>query len=231
MFGLPLEYFDQGMKRYGFHGLSYEFVASALPEYLGELSDGRVIVAHLSRSASLCAMQRRRSVATTMGFTALDGLLMGTRCGNIDPGVTLYLMSEKKLNSQQVTDLLYRRSGLLGVSGISADMRELLASDSERAAEAIELFVYGAARQLGGLIATLGERDALIFTGGSGTHSCHNLTGLWVNPVQPKNTFCHIQSVCRNLHFGFAVPQVVGIETPLWHINAVRSWSALLFNT
>lgn len=171
MFGLPLAYFEQGLKRYGFHGLSYEFIASVLPEYLDERADGRIIVAHLGSGASLCAMLRRRSVATTMGFTALDGLLMGTRCGNIDPGVILYLMNEKKLNSQQVTDLLYRRSGLLGVSGISADMRELLASRSERAAEAIELFVYGAARQLGGLIATLGGLDALIFTGGMGAYS------------------------------------------------------------
>ena len=178
MFGLPLEYFDQGVKRYGFHGLSYEFIASALPEYLGELSDGRVIVVHLGSGASLCAMQQRRSVATTMGFTALDGLLMGTRCGNIDPGVILYLMNEKKLNSQQLTDLLYRRSGFLGISGISADMRELLASDSERAAEAIELFVYDAARQLGGLIATLGGLDALIFTRGIGTYSPHPATYL-----------------------------------------------------
>ena len=171
IFGLPLAYFEQGLKRYGFHGLSYEFIASVLPEYLDERADGRIIVAHLGSGASLCAMLRRRSVATTMGFTALDGLLMGTRCGNIDPGVILYLMNEKKLNSQQVTDLLYRRSGLLGVSGISADMRELLASRSERAAEAIELFVYGAARQLGGLIATLGGLDALIFTGGIGAYS------------------------------------------------------------
>jgi acetate kinase len=171
MFGLPVEYFDEGVKRYGFHGLSYEFIASVLPNYLGDLADGRVIVAHLGSGASLCAMRERRSVATTMGFTALDGLLMGTRCGAIDPGVILHLLIEKKLSAEQITDVLYRRSGLLGVSGFSADMRELLESESPRAAEAVALFVYGAARQIGSLIAALGGLDALIFTGGIGSHS------------------------------------------------------------
>ena len=171
MFGLPFEYFDQSVKRYGFHGLSYEFIASVLPEYLAELADGRVILAHLGNGTSLCAMRRHQSVATTMAFTALDGLLMGTRCGNIDPGVILYLINEKKLSSQQITNLLYRRSGLLGISGLSADKRELLTSDSQLAAEAIEVFVYGTARQFGGLIATLGGLDALVFTGGISAHS------------------------------------------------------------
>jgi acetate kinase len=171
MFGLPLEYFDKGVKRYGFHGLSYEYIASVLPQYLGNLADDRVIVAHLGSGASLCAVSQRKSVATTMGFTALDGLLMGTRCGTIDPGVILYLMNEEEFDSEQITGLLYRHSGLLGVSGMSADMRELLASNSPRAADAIDLFVYEAVRQIGGLIATLGGLDALVFTGGIGTHS------------------------------------------------------------
>jgi acetate kinase len=171
MFGLPLEYFDKGIKRYGFHGLSYEFIARVLPDYMGEAAEGRVVVAHLGSGASLCAMRNRKSVATTMGFTALDGLVMGTRCGNIDPGVILYLMDEEELDSEQLAGLLYRHSGLLGVSGISADMRELLTSDSRQAADAIELFVYAAVRQIGALIAALGGLDALIFTGGIGTHS------------------------------------------------------------
>jgi acetate kinase len=171
MFGIPLEYFDKGVKRYGFHGLSYEYIAGVLPQYLGNRADDRVIVAHLGGGASLCAMRQRKSVATTMGFTALDGLLMGTRCGTIDPGVILYLMNEEEFDSEQIAGLLYRHSGLLGVSGMSADMRELLASKSPRAADAIDLFVYEAVRQIGGLIATLGGLDALIFTGGIGTHS------------------------------------------------------------
>jgi acetate kinase len=171
MFGLPSEYFDKGIKRYGFHGLSYEYIAGVLPEYLGDAADGKVIVAHLGSGASLCAMSRRESIATTMGFTALDGLLMGTRCGAIDPGVILYLINEEELDSEQLTGLLYRHSGLLGVSGLSADMRELLASDTRGAAEAIELFVYAAVRQIGGLIAVLGGLDALVFTGGIGAHS------------------------------------------------------------
>jgi acetate kinase len=142
-----------------------------LPQYLGNRADGRVIVGHLGSGASVCAMQQRKSVATTMGFTALDGLLMGTRCGTIDPGVILYLMNEEEFDSEQIAGLLYRHSGLLGVSGMSADMRELLASNSPRAADAIDLFVYEAVRQIGGLIATLGGLDALVFTGGIGTHS------------------------------------------------------------
>lgn len=171
MFGLPFEYFEKGIKRYGFHGLSYEFIASVLPEKLGDRAEGKVIVAHLGAGASLCAMQRRKSVATTMGFTALDGLVMGTRCGSIDPGVVLYLMRTEEFDNEQMAGLLYRHSGLLGISGLSADMRDLLASDSQRALDAVELFVYNIVHQIGGLIATLGGLDALVFTGGIGTHS------------------------------------------------------------
>jgi acetate kinase len=171
MFGLPAEYFDKGVKRYGFHGLSYEFIARALPDYLGDVADGRIIVAHLGSGASLCAMQQRKSVATTMGFTVLDGLVMGTRCGSIDPGAILYLMSKDEFDGEQMAGLLYRQSGLLGVSGLSADMRELLASESPGAIEAIELFVHVANQQIGGLVATLGGLDVLVFTGGIGAHS------------------------------------------------------------
>ncbi|MEQ1773229.1 MAG: acetate/propionate family kinase [Burkholderiales bacterium] len=170
-FALPRALTASGIKRYGFHGLSYEHIAGVLPQHLGDRADGRVIVAHLGNGASLCAMRNRKSVATTMGFTALDGLMMGTRCGAIDPGVLFYLIREKSMSAEQVEDLLYRRSGLLGVSDISSDMRELLASSKPAAQEAIDLFCYRAAREIGSLIAALGGIDALIFTAGIGEHS------------------------------------------------------------
>ena len=167
-FALPREFTASGIKRYGFHGLSYEHIAGVLPQHLAERADGRVIVAHLGNGASLCAMRNCKSVATTMGFTALDGLMMGTRCGSIDPGVMLYLMREKAMSHDQIEDLLYRRSGLVGVSGLSSDMRELLASSSPEAQEAVDLFCYRAVREIGSLIAALGGLDALVFTAGIG---------------------------------------------------------------
>ena len=170
-FALPRAITEQGMRRYGFHGLSYEHIAGALPEALGAGADGRVIVAHLGNGASLCAMHQRRSIATTMGFSTLDGLVMGTRCGSIDPGVLFYLMHERKMSSAAVEDLLYRQSGLLGVSGISNDMRALLDSSDPRAAEAVAQFVYRAALEAGALTAALEGLDALIFTGGIGEHA------------------------------------------------------------
>jgi acetate kinase len=170
-FALPRDLTDQGIKRYGFHGLSYEYIASVLPDYVDYRADGRVIVAHLGNGASMCALQGRKSLATTMGFTALDGLPMGTRCGSIDPGVILYLLSELHMDAPVITDLLYHRSGLLGVSGQSSDMRELLTSNSPRAAEAIDLFVYHIQRELGSLAAALGGLDVLVFTAGIGEHA------------------------------------------------------------
>jgi acetate kinase len=170
-FALPHAMTNQGIKRYGFHGLSYEYIASVLPHVVGALADGRVVVAHLGSGASMCAMHSRQSRATTTGFTALDGLPMGTRCGAIDPGVILYLLSEQGMDVPAVTDLLYHHSGLLGVSGISSEMPDLLASDSPRAAEAIELFVYRIGRELGSLVAALGGLDVLVFTGGIGEHA------------------------------------------------------------
>jgi acetate kinase len=170
-FALPRDITAGGIQRYGFHGLSYEYIARVMPQHLGDLADSRVIVAHLGNGASLCAMRHRKSVATTMGFTALDGLMMGTRCGAIDPGVLFYLMRERNMPSEKVEDLLYRRSGLLGVSGISSDMRELLASDAPTASEAIDLFCYRAVREIGSLTAALGGLDALIFTAGIGERS------------------------------------------------------------
>ena len=170
-FALPRRFADAGVRRYGFHGLSYEFIAGRLPDVIGDRADGRVIVAHLGNGASLCALSERRSIASTMGFSALDGLMMGTRCGNIDPGVLLYLLDEEKMDSAGISRLLYKESGLLGVSGISADMRTLLASDAASAAEAVELFCYRIAREIGSLAAALGGLDALVFTAGIGEHA------------------------------------------------------------
>jgi acetate kinase len=171
-FALPRSLTDQGIRRYGFHGLSYEYIASVLPEFLGPVTaDGRVVVAHLGSGASMCAMHQCASVATTMAFTALDGLPMGTRCGNIDPGVILYLMQEQGMTAQAVSDLLYHSSGLLGVSGISDDMRTLLVSKDPHAASAVGLFIYWICRELGSLAAALGGLDALIFTAGIGEHA------------------------------------------------------------
>ncbi len=171
-FALPREYEAAGVRRYGFHGLSYEYIAGRLRELAPDLAQGRVIAAHLGNGASLCAMLQGRSVDTTMGFTALDGLMMGTRCGNIDPGVILYLEEESGLTAKQVEDLLYRRSGLLGVSGgIASDMRTLLASADARAKDAIELFVYRIAREIGALTSSLDGLDGVVFTAGIGEHA------------------------------------------------------------
>ena len=171
-YALPQSITAQGVRRYGFHGLSYEYIAGVLPEVIGPVAaEGRVVVAHLGSGASMCAMHRRQSVATTMGFTALDGLPMGSRCGNLDPGVVLYLIQEKGMAPQAVSDLLYHSSGLLGVSGVSDDMRTLLASGDPLAANAVDLFVYRIGRELGSLAAGLGGLDALVFTAGIGEHA------------------------------------------------------------
>ncbi len=170
-FALPRRLSEAGIRRYGFHGLSYEYVARILPQHLGERADGRVVVAHLGNGASMCAMHQRKSIATTMGFTALDGLMMGTRCGAIDPGVLLHLMEFHRLDAAALTKLLYKESGLLGVSGVSQDMRALLDSPAPEAAEAVELFCYRIARELGSLAAALGGLDALVFTAGIGEHA------------------------------------------------------------
>jgi len=170
-FALPYALSEAGIQRYGFHGLSYEYVASVLGDHLGAAADGRVVVAHLGAGASMCAMRGRRSVVTTMGFTALEGLPMGTRTGSIDPGVILHLMGARAMSLAAVTELLYKRSGLLGMSGISPDVRDLLASDSPRAARALDVFVYRVGRELGSLAAALGGLDALVFTAGIGEHA------------------------------------------------------------
>ena len=172
LFALPRAITAQGVRRYGFHGLSYEYIAEALPMHLGqERANGRVVVAHLGNGASMCAMQGRRSIASTMGFTAVDGLMMGTRCGSLDPGVLLYLMENHGMDAKALTRLLYKESGLLGVSGLSQDMRHLLASDQPAARQAVRLFCYRIVRELGSLAAALGGLDALVFTAGIGEHA------------------------------------------------------------
>jgi len=167
-FALPRELTEAGVKRYGFHGLSYEYVSGKLREVAPDQADGRIIVAHLGNGASLCAMHHGRSVATTMGFTAVEGLVMGTRCGSIDPGVLIYLMDERGMDARALEDLIYKKSGLLGVSGLSSDMRTLRGSDDPRAREAIDLFIYRIVREIGSLSAALGGLDGIVFTGGIG---------------------------------------------------------------
>ncbi|KAF0163173.1 MAG: acetate kinase [Rhodocyclaceae bacterium] len=171
LFALPRAITAQGVRRYGFHGLSYEYIAEVLPQHLVDgRANGRVIVAHLGNGASMCAMKDLKSQASTMGFTAVDGLMMGTRTGNLDPGVLLYLMDYRQMDAKALTRLLYNESGLLGVSGISQDMRVLLDSAAPEAREAVDLFCYRVVREIGSLTAALGGLDALIFTGGIGEH-------------------------------------------------------------
>ena len=169
-FAIPRALSAEGIKRYGFHGLSYEFIARVLPDHTAR-ANGRVIIAHLGNGSSLCGMVERRSVVSTMGFTAIDGLMMGTRSGAIDPGVLLYLMDNKGMGSAELTRLLYKESGLLGVSGISQDMRTLLACGEPEAEEAIDLYCYRLVREIGSLAAAIGGLDALVFTGGIGEHA------------------------------------------------------------
>lgn len=170
-FALPRHLTDSGVLRYGFHGLSYEYLASQLPHCLGAAAEGAVIAAHLGNGASLCAMRERRSVATSMGFTALEGLMMGQRCGSLDPGVVLYLLESLGMSIQDVSQLLYEQSGLLGVSGISNDMAELEAHAAPEARTAIALFCYRAANEIAALATALGGLDSIVFTAGIGENS------------------------------------------------------------
>jgi len=191
---LPRALSDAGIKRYGFHGLSYEYVARRLRAIPGMAERRRVIVAHLGNGSSMCALLDGKSVASTMSFTALDGLMMGTRTGSIDPGVLLYLLQERGMTAAGLSDLLYRQSGLLGVSGISPDMRTLLGSDDARARLAVDLYVYRAGREIGSLAAALGGLDALVFTAGIGEHAapvrdaiCRAAQWLGVDPDPAKS--------------------------------------------
>ncbi len=170
-FALPRELTAQGVRRYGFHGLSYAYTLRRLRSVDPDLAACRLVAAHLGAGASLCALEHETSQDTTMGFSALDGLMMATRCGSLDPGVVLHLLERNKMSPEEVEDLLYRRSGLLGVSGLSGDLRELMAADSEDAKAAVDLFVYRVVQGIGAMAATLGGMDGLVFTGGVGEHS------------------------------------------------------------
>ena len=194
MLGLPRAYFDKGVMRYGFHGLSYESIAGRLPGIDPRAAAGRTVVCHLGSGASLCALLAGKSIATTMSFTPLDGLLMSTRAGAIDPGVILYLLRNEQLTPDQVERLLDRESGLLGVSGISADVRDLLASPVPEAAEAVDLFCYRVVREIGAMMAALEGLDAIVFTGGIGENSpeirdkvCNRLKWLGAQLDHPAN--------------------------------------------
>jgi acetate kinase len=191
-FALPADLHEAGVRRYGFHGLSYEYISSVLPRFDRRAAAGKTIVLHLGNGASMCAMEAGRSVANTMGFTAVEGLPMGTRCGSIDPGVILYLMDERGMDARAVERLIYTQAGLLGMSGISSDMRALLESADPRARTAIDVYVYRIRREMGSLAAALGGLDALVFTAGIGEHAapiraqaCHGLgwLGLEVDPA------------------------------------------------
>ena len=170
-FALPRRFYDEGVRRYGFHGLSYEYIARTLQAHWPALHQGRVIVAHLGNGASMCALRQGVSIDSSMGFTALDGLPMGTRCGQIDPGVLLYLLTEKGYSPEQLTELLYQQSGLKGLSGLSNDVRELLQSEQPQAGQALDYFVARCQREIGALSASLGGLDALVFTGGIGENA------------------------------------------------------------
>jgi acetate kinase len=192
LFAIPEVLSSEGIIRYGFHGISYEYIASVLPAHIKNIVESKVIVAHLGQGASMCAMKSGKSVASSMGFTALDGLMMGTRCGAIDPGVILYLLHEKKFSVEEVTSLLYQKSGLLGVSGISSDMRELQSNTDPSALLAVDLFCYRAARELCALCVNLQGCDAIIFTAGIGENSavvrkkiCEGLG--WINVILDEN--------------------------------------------
>ena len=194
---LPRELRQQGLQRYGFHGLSYEYIASVLPQVAPEISDGRVIVAHLGSGSSLCALKNRKSIDSTLGFTALDGLCMGTRPGSIDPGVVLHLFQTLNLTPKEVETLLYKKSGLLGISGISNDMRDLLGRNESAARLAVNYFVYRAAKEIGALTAALGGLDALVFTAGIGENSaeirkriCDASAWLGIELDEPANQKC-----------------------------------------
>ncbi|WP_408836825.1 acetate/propionate family kinase, partial [Acidisphaera sp. L21] len=192
---LPRAITEQGVERYGFHGISYEYIASTLPSVAPALAGGRVVVAHLGNGASLCALHAGRSVDTTMGLTALDGLPMGTRCGTLDPGAVLYLLQARGMSADAVSDMLYHQSGLLGVSGVASDYRVLEKDGSAAAQEAIELFAFQIVRQTGALMASMGGLDGIVFTAGIGENVpelrrlvCARLEGLGVLLDDAANT-------------------------------------------
>jgi len=203
-FALPASVTGLGVRRYGFHGLSYEYIAGVLAQFDAKAASGRTIVAHLGNGSSMCALAAGRSVASTMGFTAVDGLPMGTRCGSLDPGVILYLMDELGMDARAIEDLIYKQSGLLGVSGLSSDMRVLLGSDDPRARFAVDLYTYRIGRELGSLAAAAKGIDALVFTAGIGEHA-----------ASIRERVCH-DAAWLGVHFDSAANQADGprISTP-----------------
>ena len=195
MYALPRELDEAGVRRYGFHGISYEYIASRLPEVDARAARGKTVVLHLGSGASMCALASGRSIATTMGFSPVEGLPMGTRAGSLDPGILLYLLDQRGMDARAIESLIYTRSGLLGVSGISSDMRELRASTDPRAALAVDLFIHRIGRELGSLAAALGGLDAIVFTGGIGEHEafvrervCRGAAWLGIELDQEANT-------------------------------------------
>ena len=195
MFALPVDLREAGVLRYGFHGLSYEFIASILPDIDPKAAKGRSVVLHLGNGASMCAIKAGRSLASTMGFTAVEGLPMGTRSGSLDPGVILYLMDQRGMNVRAIEKLIYNQSGLLGVSGISSDMRTLLESENPQAKLAVDFFLYRICRELGSLAAALGGLEAIVFTGGIGenatvirSRACRDAAWLGVDIDEAANT-------------------------------------------
>ncbi|WP_208976268.1 acetate/propionate family kinase [Polycladidibacter stylochi] len=202
-FALPLEYYEGGVRRFGFHGQSYHYIAEELKQVSPDLAEGRVVIAHLGNGASLCALKDGKSVATTMGFSPLDGLVMGTRCGLLDPGVVLYLIEKKGMTPKQVSDLLTKESGLKGLSGISQDMRDLEASKEQSALQALEYYDNRIRRELASLTATIGGLDALVFTGGVGENSartresvCSGLEYLGLEIDREANSGCNSTFAC-----------------------------------
>jgi acetate kinase len=194
-FALPREMYAEGVRRYGFHGLSYDYITTELTRTAPQLAEGRVVVAHLGNGASMCGIANGRSISSTMGFSALDGLPMGTRCGQVDPGVLLYLMDQKGMTAAEITDLLYKKSGLLGLSGLSNDMRTLEAAGTPEAMQAIDYFTFRCQREVGAMAAALGGIDALVFCGGIGENSrlirariCERLGWMGIEIDHAKNT-------------------------------------------
>jgi acetate kinase len=208
-YALPRDLTASGIRRYGFHGLSYDYIAGALPGIVGDVAGGRVMVAHLGNGSSMCAMRGGKSVATTMGFTAVDGLPMGTRSGAIDPGAILYLLTERGMSIDEVTDLLYHRSGLLGVSVISNDMRKLLASPAREAADAVDLFVHRIGRDLGSLAAALRGLDVRVFTAGIGEHAAPVRARVCEDAAWPAVRL----DAAANLGGG---PRISTADSPVW---------------
>lgn len=234
-FALPRTLYAEGVRRYGFHGLSYDYIAGQLNRIAPHLSSGRVVVAHLGNGASMCGLQNGRSVASTMGFSALDGLPMGTRCGQLDPGVLLYLMDQKGMSASEISDLLYKQSGLLGLSGLSNDMRTLEGAGTPEAAEAIDYFVFRCQREVGAMAAALGGIDALVFCGGIGENSrlirariCERLSWMGIEIDHTKNLS---NALVVSSDLARTTVLVVPTNEELVIARAARSWVGVTGDT